>query len=258
MKKIWIASPVSHLFKNQQTAKEIISYSDCLETREYAGLEIFPKQYLFHCEININHEWSKQIRFYIKSKINSLPELQLISFHLATSCSAPILDGIMYQVGGKQYSEKEMLYHVATNLEWLRSFTGSELTIAVENNNYYPTAAYQIVTDGDFISNIVNGNQISFLFDLAHGEVTAVNKKVNYQAYCDSLPLEKAVQLHICRMAINEKGMAYDAHEFPEENIIERVKDLIDKYSIKYLTIEYYKEKSKLIEILKRFKNLFQ
>ena len=54
-----IATPVSHLFNNRSTAKEIISVSNCLEVRESSLKSDWPKEYLFHVDIDINHEWDE-------------------------------------------------------------------------------------------------------------------------------------------------------------------------------------------------------
>ena len=57
-----------------------------------------------------------------------------------------------------------------TNFDWFRKY------------NYYPTKAYDIVADGSFISEVVKSNKL-FLFDLAHAQVTASNKKISFKIY---------------------------------------------------------------------------
>ena len=54
-----IATPVSHLFNNRSTAKEIIAVSNCLEVRESSLKSDWPKECLFHVDIDINHEWDE-------------------------------------------------------------------------------------------------------------------------------------------------------------------------------------------------------
>ena len=58
---------------------------------------------------------------------------------------------------------------------WLRKNFRNKLLIGLENNNYYPTKAYDFVTDGDFIDKVVrDNNKLFFLFDLAHAQVTCI------------------------------------------------------------------------------------
>lgn len=116
-------------------------------------------------------------KVYIKELIESKTNLKLISFHMSSACHEPIVSkyGIC-QCGGKVYSRHEMCDNAESNIAWIRSFLDSDIDIAIENNNYYPTSAYNDITEGDFISNIVKMNNTYFLFDIAHAIVTACNK----------------------------------------------------------------------------------
>ena len=148
-----------------------------------------------------------------------------------------------------------MIKYAKGNITWLRTVLNNDVGIAIENNNYYPTEAYDIVTNGDFISEIVYESDIYLLFDMAHAMVTAHNKKISYKGYINTLPLEKMIQIHICKPEISANGIAYDAHERPDDDMYERVTSLIQKYdTIKYLTVEYYKDKDILIDSLRRLR----
>jgi uncharacterized protein (UPF0276 family) len=128
-----------------------------------------------------------------------------------------------------------------------------KVKIGVENNNYYPTQAYDIVTDNVFINTIINENGLYLLLDIAHAMVTAHNREINYDDYIESLNLNKLIQLHICQPTIPEIGIAYDSHEVPNDKMFENVLSLVSKYpTIKYLTIEYYKDKNILINSIKK------
>ena len=184
-------------------------------------------------------------------------DLKLVSFHAASSCNRPYIDGYMFQPGGTRYSRKQMLRSASANFLRIKAIFGQEIKIALENNNYYPTEAYQFVTDTDFIQEIVYENDISFLFDIAHARVTAHNKKLVYEDYRSRLPLDKMVQIHLCRFSVNENGLAYDAHHLPCKEEWEEVKSLMLAYrGVKYLTIEYYQDKNKLIKSLKKAKEI--
>ena len=65
-----------------------------------------------------------------------------------------IVDG-MFQLSGDIYRELDMLEHAAQNTEWLRKVLNTSKN-RDRSNNYYPTPAYNIITNGDFISRVVN------------------------------------------------------------------------------------------------------
>lgn len=254
---IKIATPTSSLLKNSSAVLEIGNHSDCWECRD--NFIDFPhnKQEVFHCDIQPIHTINNNQLEYLQ-KIKSIkPELKLITFHCASCCDAPIIDenGI-FQVGGLKYSRSEMLQNAKENFLLIKEIFGSQIKIAIENNNYYPSDAYEFVTDPSFISSIVYDNDIYFLFDIAHAAVTCLNKKIYFNNYKDDLPLDRTVQLHICRHGLKENGVAYDAHRLPGAEEIKEVKNLIAKFKIKYLTVEFYKDKNKLIRCLDELRKI--
>ena len=252
-----LATPISHLFEERIAAQEIIDASDCLECRERSRDAVWPKQHLFHIDIDIIHYWDEKRKEYLGQLIQPKTELKLVSFQLSAACHEPVLDeqGV-FQLGGKIYTREEMEKNAISNIGWLRTILKEQIQIAVENNNYYPTPAYQFVTDGDLISSVVKNSKIKFLYDIAHAQVTAHNQGISYQSYLKTLPLEDVIQLHICQPGFRQDGTAFDAHEVPDDSMYQHVLELVKKYPVKYLTVEYYKNKDKLIDTLNRFQTL--
>jgi uncharacterized protein (UPF0276 family) len=252
-----IATPVSQLFDNSTAALEIISESDCLECRDASVSAAFSAQVVFHCDIQPIHELSKEDFFYLEKIAEAKMDLKLVSFHAASSCNKPYIDGYMFRPEGTRYSRGQMLRSARANFLRIKAIFGREIKIALENNNYYPTEAYQFVTDTEFIREIVYENDISFLFDVAHARITAHNKKLVYEDYRNRLPLDKMVQIHLCRFSVDENGLAYDAHTPPGEEEWQEVRSLIPAYpGVEYLTIEFYRDKNKLIKSLKKAKEI--
>ena len=175
---------------------------------------------------------------------------------MASRYDAPVLVKGVYQPGGKQYSRQELLKNAKLNIMWLRSFLPENVLIGVESNNFYPTPAYHHITDGDFITQVVEKNAIKFLFDIAHGKITAHNKAMAYKDYRSTLPLKDTIQIHISNHKINSQNIAIDAHEIPDDAIYHEVKELITSYPIKYLTIECYHDFEKVIHTMDRFRQL--
>lgn len=252
-----IATPISHLFDSGKNAHKIMRHSDCLECRDMSYLTTFPKQELFHSEIQPIHELDDKDFRYLEKIAELKPKLRLVSFHVASSCRYPdIVDG-MYQLGGVRYTRKAMLKNAEKNIVAIKSIFGNSVQIAVENNNYYPTEAYQFVTDADFLKELVCVNEIRFLYDIAHARVTAHNAGLDYRVYRVGLPLEQTIQVHICRHSFDAKACARDVHEAPDDEVWKEVRNLLTfTAGIEYLSVEYYDAVGELVDCLKKAKEI--
>jgi len=246
-----IATPISHLFENCEHAIEIIAASDCLEVRERSWESVWPNQFLFHIDKDLTLEWCDETRAYLQKIIRQKSELKLVTFQATRCCEGEqIIDG-QYQISGKSYSRNQLLDNAGENLQWLRSFLDKGIKIGLENNNYFPTPAYDIVTDSNFISELVSELDIYFLLDIAHAMVTSHNQSLDCDDYINSLPLKNLIQLHICSPEIPSNGIARDAHEAPDAPMMRQVISLIKKYPhVRYLTVEFYKDKDRLVQSL--------
>jgi uncharacterized protein (UPF0276 family) len=258
-----IATPISHLFQEEALAHRVREVSDCLECRDRSFDDLSPNQALFHCELQPIHVLEEEDFNYLKKIQKNKKELELITFHMATCCTEPVLDcshikSGMFQAGGTLYTREKMLQNAKENFKKIKSIFGDNVKIAVENNNYYPTEAYQFITDADFISQVVSENGLYFLFDIAHAQVTSHNKGVDFRDYKSKLPLNRVVQLHICSPDIDDtSNLAYDAHNYPDEFKLNEVKNLISQYAhIEYLTVEYYRDIDNLIKSINTVKEL--
>jgi uncharacterized protein (UPF0276 family) len=251
-----IATPISHLFKDSFFAQEISNYSDVLEFRDHSINYEQHLQEVFHCELQPIHKMDEKDFEYLQKVKDEKKALRLISFHIASCYDKPIIKDSVYQPGGRVYSIEEMLNFAKNNFIKIKSIFGNEVNLAIENNNYYPTEAYKFITNPDFIKTIVEENDIHFLFDIAHAKVSAHNYSISYKDYVNGLPLNKCIQLHICRYGINKvTGSAFDAHYPPTFEDLQEVFYYIKNHTtIKYLTIEYYKDPTLLVELLKELK----
>jgi len=252
-----LATPVSHLFLEDKAADLIIDKSDCLEGRERMADYTLGRQLLIHFEKSIVDIWQDDEKIFIEDALNSRKELEVASFHISSSCSEPILKDAMFYPGGREYSREEMLFNARSNIDWIKGILGDRSTeLAVENNNYYTTGAYRYVTEADFIRRLVEENGISLLFDMGHAHVTAINTGGKYEDYISLLPLDKAIQIHISKHALDEQGNAYDAHALPDDETFAGVRDIMEKYPVRYMTVEYYKDVETLIRLLERLRLL--
>ena len=249
-----IATPVSHLFKSPICISNIIKFSNCLEVREHSKYHNPKLILLFHFDIDINLNWSLKEKIYIINKLNKYPKLKLISFQMSKSYNFVKIKNMKFFPLGQKLSEKQLLNNSKKNISWLKKNLNKDISIAIENNNYYRTGAYEIVTNPKFISKVINNNNVFFLFDLAHAIISSYNMKIDYNHYIQQLPLNKTIQVHICRPGMGKNEML-DKHYLPNKTIFENLK-LVKKNSkhLKFVTIEYYKDCKRLINCLKKLK----
>jgi uncharacterized protein (UPF0276 family) len=249
-----LATPISHLFENDSYRVKITAVSDCLECRDEALADKAPNQELFHCELQPIHPFSKAHLAHLAEVKEMKPDLKLISFHAASCYDKPVIKKGRFQPGGKSFSAVEMASYFATNIKAIKNIFGADVRLAMENNNYYQTPAYDIVTDPRFLSKLVTDNDIHFLFDIAHAKISAHNSGVTFDAYCNQLPLDKMIQIHLCKSSVNMHNEAVDTHDLPNEADYSLTSRLCTTYNVAYVTIEYYKDCDNLVNALKALK----
>jgi hypothetical protein len=253
---IKIATPISTLFADAETGKRLAAKSDCLECRDLSLESTLPKQELFHFEAELIKQWPEEEREYLRKAIEAKKDLKLATFHAASNCTAPILVEKMFFPGGDTLTREEMIKNARENTAWLRSL-GKKFLIGIENNNGYATPAYDIVTDADFISEIVRDNDLQFLFDTAHAHITSINRQVPYETYLAGLPMERLIQIHVTAHGMRDDGSAFDAHEPPTDKENEEVSSILSRYpTLRYCTIEYYRDAKKLEKVLDDYRIL--
>jgi len=251
-----IVTPVSHLFFNKKNAEEISKNSDYLEIR-YRTINLnFKNEKFFHIDEDLTLPWSKNFKIKFEQIIKKKKSLKYITFQSTRCCANEKIYKNFFIISGRKFSRREMLNEAKKNTSWLRQKFGNKFFIGLENNNYYPTNAYDIITDADFINQVVRENNLFFLFDMAHAKVTAANQRIDYQTYLEKLPLDLMMQIHICRPKIDKK-ISMDTHYLPNMKMFEEIKLLASKYNkLKFFTIEYYKDTKKVIESLKSLRNI--
>ena len=253
-----IATPVSHLFKDKTQAFQIEKYSDCLEGRDHSPESNLSAQELFHCDLQPIHIFNESNFEYIETIKKVRSNLKLVSFHMASCYDQPEIEDGKFVPGGRLFTREEMKANVTYNIKRIKKILGTDILIAVENNNYYKTDAYNIVCDPDFIKEVVIENNIFFLFDIAHAHVSSANMGVRYKQYRDALPLENIVQVHICKSS-SRLTEVYDAHIEPDIEEWNEIAYLFSKsIDITYFTIEYYKDPIILVKVLGELKDLLK
>ncbi|MCH7972647.1 MAG: DUF692 family protein [Bacteroidetes bacterium] len=251
-----IATPISHLFNDPKYSKDLIEISDCLECRDYSIDNNLKRQELFHCDLQPIHIL-KDDDFRYLEKIKKIKEsLKLISFHMASCYDKPVIQNGRFIPGGLLLTRDKLLENASKNFKVIKNIFGDKVELAVENNNYYPTPAYNIVIDSDFITETIRTNKINFLFDIAHAAITSFYRRINLQEYIDGLPLNDIRQIHISKVDRNSKKELFDAHLFPDEKYLLSLKTFLLFPRLRYVTIEYYANADKLIKSIKYLREI--
>lgn len=249
-----LATPISHLIKDESLAGDITRFSDCYEVRDHTINSTLPNQFLYHCDLQPIHELTEENFEHLKKIRASKQDLKLVTFHCASCCDRPVLVGKSWQPGGKNYTAEEMIEWSKKNFKRIREIFGTEVTLAIENNNYYQTPAYDIICDPEFITEVAVANDLRMLVDVAHAQISAVNKVISFQDYFSALPLERVIQIHLCKPGFDESGAIYDAHQLPSQFELDLVKELASKFNPEYLTLEYYKSIGEIADCLKHLR----
>ena len=262
-----ISTPISILWNSKENIELIKQHSNSFEGRPFNNFnkykEVNNKVLTFHCDtIQPIHELKPKDFKYIQSIINHFPNLKIISFHCAYCATKCFKNRGIGYIDGYCYSEKELKANAQYNISKIKKIVG-DVQVLIENNNYYPTKAYDIVTDAHFISDIVYDNNIGLLFDQAHAEITSHNSKINYNEYINNLPLDKCYQIHLCKMGYSKSlysenfHLAEDHHSPLELTELTKLKQTLNKAPlVNYLTVEYYKDIDGLINSINLIKNI--
>ena len=125
----------------------------------------------------------------------------------------------------------------------IKNVVGTERLIGIENNNFYPSGAYEICTSIEYLESVINLSNCFLLFDIAHALVTCSNKSISFTNYSKKLlSTDKCFQMHLCQPSyLFESGkiIAKDAHNIPSFELTELSIYLFMQFGIEFLTIEY-------------------
>ena len=159
-----------------------------------------------------------------------------------------------YLPGIYPISEEYYIEAAQQNVRILRSIFHGK--IKVENLNYFPTGAYELVCEAEFISRIVRGLGIELLLDMGHTAVSIQNLGVSHEKFLDQLPLDTVTEIQISGSRwIN--GVFEDAHELPSKRDMELLAKVVGMSPVEYITLEYYKDDEPLVEAYEKlYKNL--
>ena len=134
--------------------------------------------------------------------------------------------------------EEELRQNLLANTNFVRRhFSGA---IKVENLNYFPTGAYELVCEPAFINQLLDEAGLELLLDLGHALISAYNLGWEPEEYLAQLPLQKVTEVHLSR-AGKIGGIWEDTHECLGVREFELLDFIKVRAPLQFLTLEYYR-----------------
>lgn len=183
--------------------------------------------------------------------------ISLFSFSIGPACKEARIKDFYYVNESPILTREQLKKEIMKRIYLVRWHILGTTMIAIENTNYYPYFAYEDVTDSDFLTEIVNENNIYFCLDIAHALVTCNNKQDSFYEYIDHLPLDRCVEIHISKIG-KVGGLWRDLHEAPDEYEFDLLEYILQKVENPYVVVEYGRRcQETLIEVYKELERRF-
>lgn len=251
-----LLTPISHLFLEDSSANRILENSDELEARERTCNLRLKNTTHYHIDFDLNLEITQQQQEFLAKEVAPREYIKTLTFQMSRDCvESSLIDG-QYQVSSRPLTEHEQLNNISKSLKTIRDLVGSDRNIGFENNNYYPTGAYDICTSENFLVKVLENTGMHLLLDYAHAKVTSINRSIDFGSYIQALLNSNTCQqIHFCEHTVynspvKDKAKAIDAHELPSVQTTTEVLEIAKSYKVPYLTVEYYKDAYILAEFL--------
>ena len=162
---------------------------------------------------DLNYDYLKQL----KSLLDEY-DIPWFSDHL---CFTSIEGRYLHDLLPLPFS-RETVKHIVERVKRVQDFVGRPFLL--ENISFYMYVPGSDMTEGEFITEILELADCGLLLDVNNIYVNAVNHGFDAHKFLDTLPLERVVQIHIAGHKMG-KEMIIDTHGSP---IIEPVYELLD------------------------------
>jgi len=128
--------------------------------------------------------------------------------------------GHLYDLMPIPFTE-EAVHYVAQRIRRVQDLL--EQRIAVENVTYYAALAQQL-SESDFINAVVVEAECNLLVDVNNIYVNSINHRYDAQQFLHSLPVERAVYVHVAGHYVEASDLLIDTHG---ADVIDPVWDLL-------------------------------
>lgn len=240
--------PVTDIFRRNQ--HELLPLVGAVSFKAVTGETFYGKEHMLECSLNIADRLLPA-RMEETGLLGALRSGRFTSFACdlgpawVTFPTEQSRNGYpRYLPGSGPMTEEEYLDAAEQNVRFLRSqFMGK---IKVENLNYFPTGAYDVVCEPRFIARALQRLQIELLLDIGHLTISAYNLGIPVEEYLACLPVALVSEVQLSGSNTVD-GILEDTHELPSEADMETLRSILARSDVDYVTLEYYKNDRKLV-----------
>lgn len=241
--------PVTDIFRRNQD--KLLPLVDAVSFKEPTD-DVFPdKEHMLECSVNVaDPEFEQELENL--GLLAALRSGRFTSFACDVGPAWAVVNHGRSPNGYPRYlpgigsmTEEEYLEQAHQNVSFLRKqFSGK---IKVENLNYFPTGAYELVCEPSFICRAIRYLDIELLLDIGHLAISVQNLAIKLENYLNMLPMETVSEVQLSGSNY-VNSILEDTHELPSKSDMETLNLIVSMSKVKYLTIEYYKEDERLLE----------
>ncbi|MCX6545111.1 MAG: DUF692 family protein [Acidobacteria bacterium] len=246
-----LALPVSTLIDrgDPSLVGTLLRLARVLEVRDHSQtIQNRSHRIIYHSDASIVVDFSDEQVAHLARIVGEYSDIEMVSFHVASCYNRPKLIDGRFVPSGRRRRRLEMLETASKNLARVAGMLPEGTSVAIENNNYFPTGAYEDVCDPQFLTDLTREGNLGFVFDWSHAQISAAHLGVQVSDYITQLPLTRTVQVHIS--APKETGSGWvDAHSLPPiEDVVAGARWTAHATGLRYVTPEYYRDISALIK----------
>ena len=199
--------PISHLHLDDFSSRKICSVASHHEARERTCHLRIPHTTHYHIDFDLNIGLTNENIEFLRNEVATRDEIQNLTFQISKDCEDVVIRNNRFYPNSRAIEFEEQLFNIGQSLETIKDVVGSERVIGIENNNYYPTGAYEICTSSVFINAALERFELNLLLDYAHAVVTCWNKRTSEHQYLEKLlSSKKCIQLHYCEVGYSREG----------------------------------------------------
>jgi uncharacterized protein (UPF0276 family) len=158
------------------------------------------------------------------------------SVHLGFASAEVAAEGPMMVPRSPVLGRDALLAAIAGNARALARAVPARLLL--ENLDYWPSGAYDHVSDPAFIAEVLEDADAGFLLDIAHARVAAAHLRMPVDEYLSRLPLARVRELHVSGPRPRD-GVLTDAHETLSEEDYRLVAAVLRVVRPAAVTFEY-------------------
>ncbi|HLW47605.1 MAG TPA: DUF692 family protein [bacterium] len=133
-----------------------------------------------------------------------------ISTHLGFACAEVAPDGRMMMPRSPVLARDDVRASIVRTARGLAA--ALRVPLLLENLDYWPTGAYEYVSEPAFVADVLAEAGVEFLLDLAHAQVAAARLGLPVDDYVARLPLKRVREIHVSGPRLREGGLI-DAHD---------------------------------------------